>query len=555
MQAKKTLNTMKKYSIYTFLLIALTAIGFTACNPDFLDTPPRGSLTAPNFFNTDAELLAGTAGLYNKVWFGSNGQALLAFGDGRAGNMISPYNANWQQFYQFNVSNTNTDLKNSWNSFFTIVAQSNVLIYNVNTYAKPAVTEAAKNRAIGEARYMRAVAYSYLVQNWGPVPIITDNLKQGADTTLRRNTVETVYQFIIRDLQAAKNLLPAVTPSGSGRLNSYSAKGMLARIYLTHAGYGSTNGQRNQADLDSAKFYAKDVIQNSTYQLMPNYPDLFLTKNNNNPEQLFGLLWVSNGGYGSGNQFQSQFAANSQLTGFQDGWGGGNGASYDYLVNADPADSVRRKATFMLPGDHYPELIKAKGGWKEPIPADDAWETMAHFKKYIVGTPDDNGGLGQQQNAPNNSYIQRLADVYLIYAEAILGNSASTSDPEALKYFNAIRTRATLSPVTSFTIDDMLRERRYEFAVEGDAWYDLVRLYYYKPAKVVSIIENQIRGNYTIRIKPGTGTPTKKREFTFINRNPDKFKLVSTAFYLPIPDTETAQAPNLLKEPVPYKFN
>lgn len=546
---------MKNYNILNYLFVALIALGIASCNPKFLDTPPLGSLTAPNFFNTDAELLAGTAALYNKVWFDSNGQALLSFGDGRAGNMISPYNGSWQQFYQFTVSNTNTDLRGSWNSFFSIVAQANVLIYNVNTYAKPAVSEAAKNRAIGEARYMRAVAYSYLVQNWGAVPIITENLKQGADTTLRRNTIESVWEFAIRDLQAAKNLLPPTSPVGSGRLNAYSAKGMLARFYLTRSGLGSTNGQRKQSDLDSAKFYAKDVILNSSFQLMPNYADLFLTANNNNAEQLFGLQWVSNGGYGSGNQFQSQFAENSQLTGFQDGWGGGNGASYDYLINADPADSVRRKATFMLPGDHYPELIKAKGGWREPVPADDAWETFAHFKKYIVGTPDDNGGLGQQQNAPNNSYMQRLADVYLIYAEAILGNSASTSDPEALKYYNAIRTRATLPEVKSFTLDDLLHERRYEFAVEGDAWYNLVRLYYYNPQKVVDIIGNQIRGSYTIRIKPGTGTATKKREFTFINRNPDKFKLVSTAFYLPIPDTETAQAPNLLKEPVPYKFN
>ncbi|MES2520389.1 MAG: RagB/SusD family nutrient uptake outer membrane protein [Bacteroidota bacterium] len=545
---------MKRYNLLKFLFVALTIGGFASCKEEFLDTPPLGSLTAPNFFNTDAELMAGTAALYNKVWFGSNGQALLSFGDGRAGNMISPYNGNWQQFYQFTVSNTNSDLRDSWNSFFTIVAQANVLIYNVNTYSKSAVTVEAKKRAIGEARYMRAVAYSYLVQNWGPVPVITDNLKQGADTTLTRNTVETVWEFAIRDMQAAKDNLPATSAVGSGRLNSFSAKGMLARFYLTRSGLGSTNGLRSQMYLDSAKYYARDVIKNSAFQLMPNYPDLFLTANNNNSEQLFGLQWVGNGGYGSGNQFQSQFAENSQITGFQDGWGGGNGASYDYLANLDPADSVRRKATFMLPGDHYPELIKAKGGWREPIPADDAWETFAHFKKYIVGGADDNGGLGQQQAAPNNSYMQRLADVYLIYAEAILGNNASTTDPEALKYYNAIRTRATLAPVTSFTLDDLLHERRYEFAVEGDAWYDLVRLYYYKPQKVTDIIAKQIRGTYTIRIKPGTGTATKKREFTFINRTTDTFKLVSTAFYLPIPDTETAQAPNLLKPPVPYKF-
>lgn len=545
---------MKNNFLIKLFFVAFTIGGLTSCKEEFLDTPPLGALTAPNFFNTDSELMAGTSALYNKVWFGSNGQSLLSFGDGRAGNMISPYNGNWQQFYQFTVSNTNTDLRDSWNSFFTVIAQSNVLIYNVETYSKPAVSQAAKNRAIGEARYMRGLAYSYLVQNWGPVPIITENLKQGADTTLARNTVESVWEFAIRDMQAAKNLLPPTSPVGSGRLNSYSAKGMLARFYLSISGLGSTNGQRNQARLDSSKFYANDVIKNGPFQLMANYADLFLTANNNNAEQMFGLQWVGNGGYGSGNQFQSQFAANSQITGFQDGWGGGAGASYDYLVNADPADSVRRKATFMLPGDVYPELIKAKGGYKVPVPAADAWETFANFKKYVVGTPDDNGGQGQQQAAPNNSYMQRLADVYLIYAEAILGNNASTSDPEALTYYNAIRKRATLPAVTSFTLDDLLKERRYEFAVEGDAWYSLVRQYYYNPQKVIDIIGKQIRGSYTIRIKEGTGTPSVKREFTFINRAETRFNLVSTAFYLPIPDTETAQAPNLLKPPVPYKF-
>ncbi|AWV98278.1 RagB/SusD family nutrient uptake outer membrane protein [Arcticibacterium luteifluviistationis] len=546
---------MKRYNLLKLLFVGLTVFGFTSCKESFLETPPLDNLTAPAFFNTDAELMAGTAALYNKVWFGSNGQALLSFGDGRAGNMLSPYNTNWEQFYQFNVSNTNGDLSSSWNSFFTIVAQCNVLMYNVETYAKPEVSQAAKDRAIGEAKYMRAVAYSYLVQNWGPVPIITDNLKQGGDTTQTRNTVESVWEFCIRDMQSAIDLLPTTTVAGSGRLNSYSAKGMLARFYLTRAGLGATGGQRDQAYLDKAKELAKDVLENGPFQLMENYADLFLTANNNNPEQLFGLQWVSNGGYGSGNQFQSQFAANSQLTGFQDGWGGGNGASFDYLINLDPADSVRRKATFMLPADHYPELVKSKGGYSVPVPSDDAWTTFANFKKYVVGTPDDNGGLGQQQNAPNNTYMQRLADVHFIYAEAVLGNNASTSDPEALRYYNAIRERATLEPVTSFTLDDLLHERRYEFAVEGDAWYDMVRLYYYNPQKVIDIIGNQIRGIYTIRIVEGTGTPQKKREFEFINRNEERFTLVPSKFYLPIPDTETAQAPNLLLEPVPYEFN
>jgi len=82
----------------------------------------------------------------------------------------------------------------------------------------------------------------------------------------------------------------------------------------------------------------------------------------------------------------------------------------------------------------------------------------------------------------------------------------------------------------------------------------MVRLYYYNPKKVIDRVAAQVRGKYAIRIRPGTGTAAKKREFDFILREENRFKLVETAFYLPIPDVETAGAPNLLKPPVPYKF-
>ncbi len=88
----------------------------------------------------------------------------------------------------------------------------------------------------------------------------------------------------------------------------------------------------------------------------------------------------------------------------------------------------------------------------------------------------------------------RLADVYLVYAEAVLGNSASTADPLALQYFNAVRTRAGVAPKTSITYDDIHDERLLEFAMESQAWYDLVRLYYWNPSKALSIISSQDRG-------------------------------------------------------------
>ena len=97
----------------------------------------------------------------------------------------------------------------------------------------------------------------------------------------------------------------------------------------------------------------------------------------------------------------------------------------------------------------------------------------------------------------------RLAEVYLVYANAILGNNASTSDPEALKYFNAVRTRAGVAPKTSITYDDIFQEKKIEFAFEGNEWYDWKQWYYFDPTKALQYFSTQNRGNYNISYNNG----------------------------------------------------
>jgi hypothetical protein len=73
-----------------------------------------------------------------------------------------------------------------------------------------------KKVAIAEARFMRAVAYRYLVMNWGPVPIIENNIERLTDTTIRRNTVPSVWRFITREMRAAAADLPATASQLEG---------------------------------------------------------------------------------------------------------------------------------------------------------------------------------------------------------------------------------------------------------------------------------------------------------------------------------------------------
>jgi len=525
-----------------------------SCKEDFLERPPLSSIVDANYYQTPEQIIAGTAPLYNIVWFSYNDKASHGIGDARGGILTSgSYQLENIQMQTTGVTNENAE---SWRAFFNVVGQSNTVINNIREFSAPDVPEEVKAHGIAEARFMRGLAYSFLVQNWGAVPIITNNTTLLQDTTTARNTIESVWEFVIRDIRFAANTLPE-NPVQQGRLTRCAAEGMLAKMYLTRAGI---SGSLNQSDLDSAAYYAKSVIDNSGARLMDDYADLFKTANKYNLESLFALQWVYDGEWGSQNSVQAYLAFGSEITGFADGWGGDIGASL-YLLNKyeDLTNDERRKASFMLPGDHYPYITQVPPGGEAqelrvPTRSTDeggqAYNSRAWVKKYVVGRPEDNNGEVLQQRTSMSTYMLRLADVYLIYAEAIFRSNPS----EALNYLNMVRERAGLSPKTSITWQDIFDERLVEFAMEGQAWYDFVRLHYYDPQLAYDILSNQDRGFY--RIYPDkTPDPTSWKIEIDGSDDTRTFTVNSSNFYLPLPATELSRAPNLRKDPVPYDFS
>ncbi len=540
-------------AITLFVLAGL----FWSCSEEFLDRPPKSNIVDANFYQTTDQVLAGTAPLYNQVWFSYNDKASHGIGDARGGILSS--NSYQLTNIQMNTTAVTGENSNSWRSFFNIIAQSNTVIKNLNEFVGESVPESIKQHGIAEARFMRGLAYSYLVQNWGPVPIIEDNTTLLQDTTQARHTVESVWEFVIRDLQFAADNLPE-EPILPGRLTTYAAKGMLAKMYLTRSGVGSSGGSRNQADLDMARTLAKDVIDNSGASLIEDYEDLFKTVNNNNEESLFALQWSYNGTWGSQNSVQAFLAFGSAITGFSDGWGGDIGGSYyilekyEDLIATGNTPDVRRKATYMFPGDHYDYISQDVNGeiqeLRVPI-GNQGFNQRAWIKKYVVGRPEDNDGRVLQQRTEINTYMLRLADVYLIYAEAILGNAATTSDAQALEYFNMVRERAGVSTKTELTWEDIFNERILEFAMEGQAWYEFTRLHYYNPQLAYDMLSDQERG--IVDITPDQAVdPTS---WTIAVSTSRKFPVNLGNFILPLPATELTRAPNLRKPPVPYDFN
>ncbi|MBN3581827.1 RagB/SusD family nutrient uptake outer membrane protein [Algoriphagus aestuarii] len=551
---------MKTNTKFQKLVLGATLLlgGMVGCSEDFLDRPPLDAIVDANFYQNDDQILAASAPLYNIVWFAYNDKASHGIGDARGGVLTS---GSYQlENVRFNTTGETAENGASWRAFYNVVAQSNSLINNINAFAGEEVTERIKNYGLSEGRFMRGLAYSYLVQNWGPVPIITNNTALLQDTTIARNTEESVWQFIIKDFRfAAENLTES--PALNGRLTKWSAEGMLAKMYLVRAGVG---GSRNQTYLDSAAYYAKRVIDNSGAALMENYEDLFKTQNNNNVETLAALQWVYNAGqagqWGAQNSVQAFLAFGSEITGFGDGWGGDIGASkwmldlYDDLVFDE-----RRKGTFMFPGDHYPYITQVPAGGSAQelrVPARNTDGTRefngrAWVKKYVVGRPEDNDGKVVQQGTEINTYILRLADVYLTYAEAVL----NTNPAEALKYVNLVRQRAGVNALTSVTWEDIFEERIKEFAMEGQAWYEFTKLHYYDPAKAYEILSNQDRGTFRIYADQIPDPTLWEIEIPADDTSPRFFDVSASNFLIPIPSAELSRAPNLRKPPVPYDFS
>ena len=564
---------MKNINSFKYLIgLAMPVAMLISCKKDFLEKPPTDAIVDAGFYKTDEQVLAGTASLYNRVWFDYNDKAYYNLGDFRSGTTYSAYNDRGNVL--FNTTAENGENNSSWRSFYNVVAQSNLTINNINKYAGDGVSATVKKMAIAEARFMRALAYRYLVMNWGEVPVIENNLDYLTDTTLRKNTVPSIWRFITREMRAVVEDLP-LTSVQPGRLNKWSAEGMLARFYLTRAGVEATGANRKQEFLDSAKYYAQRVITQSGAKLVSKYEDLFKYPYDNNTESLFELQWVYQpGSWGVQNSMPAYLNFSNDIAN-GDGWGGDKSATWwmlsqyegiqasgDTMLKGRTVDT-RLKTTFMLPGASYPEITQAlsTGKQKLVVPNTSGDVNFAYIKKYVVGKSEDVGGAAQQ-NYPNDTYMMRLAEMYLIYAEAVFGNSASTIDPTALAYFNAVHTRSGLSPYllthpvtgapTPLTFDVIFKERMLEFAMESMAWYDFVSLHYYNPQKAYTILNNQDRGFFNIRTDafPNTTEWTfKKTTWATTER---KINANAGNFRLPIPSAEISLAPNLNKPAVDY---
>jgi len=461
---------MRKVNITISAVLMMVALMVTSCGDDFLDRTPKHGYVAGNYYSTDDAVIKALEPLYNYAWSGYNERGIVGMGSFRANDAWSPYLQG--EFARFTITGLTTEIVNAWSSIYMVVSMANQIINDMDTYTTSDVSEVVKNQARGEAMLMRGTAYFYLLRGWGEVVLYEDNVDITSRPVRPLATEESVLKFIVRDFERAAELLPE--RGANFHPSRYVAKAMLAKALLAQSGWNK--GQRDEATLRRVVSLCDEVINCGQYKLLDNYENLFRPQFNDNEETLLAMRWADPllGEYASSNNLISDLAW-SDVTDVNC-WGGSLHASVDMInyYNEEPADSFRLRGTFFTPGRYYSYIWSEKGGYTYNT-------NWMQCKKGVVGTKADCDGHLAQQASPLNTYIMRLADVYLIKAEAILGNNNSTADPQALAAFNATRLRAKLPPKTSFTFEDLIRERRIEFCMEYCNWYDMVTWYRWKP--------------------------------------------------------------------------
>ncbi|MVM38841.1 RagB/SusD family nutrient uptake outer membrane protein [Spirosoma sp. HMF3257] len=435
---------MKKISYST---LAITLVMLTAGCSDVLNQVPVSALTQSSFFQNAADAEAAIITGYDALQ--GDDVRLITWGDARADNLRVPVNeigitdGGVLDFQNDNISTSSGYA--TWSRFYSGINKVNNVLAQVPTIKSPTITS-VRDRIMGEAYFLRALNYFYLVRLWGAVPLVLEpTLSLDKDLQPARTPADKVQEQIIADLKQAEKLLPLTYASAietRGRATQGAAQALLCKVYLWRSSYNQTNEWQLAAD------YAAKVIANTNYSLVSgaNYSTIFRSKNTS--ESIFEL----------------QYNYNNQET---------NGLSPYFLPRSSKVTTggnqtvipTQKLVDAFEPGD----LRKAASIYTSD-PATDQFPNLPTVAKYL-GTV-----VGTTRYSDSNLIFLRLADVILMQAEA-LAQLGKTADATAL--VNRIRNRAGLTNTTASSKDAVLlaieQERFVELCFEGHRWYDLLR--------------------------------------------------------------------------------
>lgn len=545
-------------------LLAVLVLSIAACKKDdFLNVPPKGSLTDASTFSSEANADLFVNDIYNQLPDINNEDEVL---DQYTDNDF--VGATWmegQSLVRANAINPTNVPRGPASSFNWGTQYSNIRKCNVF------LQQAAKNKAnfsadwytqrVAEVTFLRAFYYSILYTNYGGVPLITTPLdnSDGSDIFVARGTTDQTLAFIEADCDAAAAALPD-KPAQSGRATKGAALTLKGWVEL----FAASPLSNNTNDVTKwAKAAATNlaVINSNQYTLFSDYQAQFLSANNWNSETIFAR------GYAAPNKGHKKEGILGPVIvhGGEQAWG--NLAPTQNLVDdyemdngkpiTDPTSGYDPQNPYVNREKRFYESIVYDGStWQG-----DTWESRIGGNNQIdLGSSSDisntgyngkktldesiNGQTSLGISPGTSNYIfYRYAEVLLSYAEA--QNEAVGPDQSVYTAVNQVRARVALPPVTAgLSQTDMRtvirRERRIELAFEDKRWYDIRRWdITTKGAAVLTAPEYGMK----ITVDPATNKLTYTQVQIFKNSFSEYMN------WLPIPESVMEQNKNLTQNP------
>jgi hypothetical protein len=438
------MNVMKKY------LIIIFAMGVLFSCDSFLEEKPYDFL-GTNFYQNEKDATIGLNGVFAIMQSQNYYQRTVWLVSELQGDYLQTAlaNAPRQELEGFTFTGSNSEITNWWVNAYKLISRANDLLEKVPAIA---MDDAKKNNILGNARFLRGLAYFDLVRSFGEVPLVLTTIKSPSDEMKpARTPLADVYNQIIEDLNFAEANCPmekSIPAAEKGRVSTGAAASLLAKVYLTRASSTAAQAGDNQAALDACT----RVITSNQYKLIDTYADIFSPDpaKENGPEHIFSVQFDLPPNIGN-ITIQMQYPIESALIG-----GAGAGS---FKVN--PAFATSYDAA-----DQRKDNVSNMAGAK----------TLPNYFFYKYKDPNRKGN-----DSRINWIILRYADVLLMKSEAL--NNLNPADLTKFDGLNEVRARAGLGALdisTVVTSDDfvnaLLQERAWEFCLEGHRKYDLIRM-------------------------------------------------------------------------------
>ena len=458
----------REFKIFLALLIAVPLLtGLSGCKK-FLDRKPLGTATEGDLSQGGVE--GKVFGLYGQLrldgmtafpmlWFKS-----IRSDDARKGSTTGDLADAGQVMdnFQYAGGKDHWLLNQYWDNHFTFINATNDVIHEIDSLN---LTDPGSVINLAEARFMRAYAYFDLVRDYGEVPIIDFKVYSIADGNKPKKSVAEVYAFIESDLNfAAANLPLTWNSSFAGRLTKGAANTLLAKVLLYQQKWAASLAK------------SEEVINSGQYSLLPNYFEYFKESGENSSESIFEVQMHVNA---NGSQTFANNLNNVQGVRGSGEWdlGWGFNVPTPELEASYEAGDPRKNYTILYSGQNdgvYGQTVPPAPPLVQPF-----------WNKKVYSDPARRAATGIRFSHWLNIRILRYADVLLMAAEAAneLGGAANTT--KALGYLEQVRARARgtagvlppiVAPITQADLRAAIkRERRAEFGMEYERFYDLVR--------------------------------------------------------------------------------